>query len=765
MADGQAPCTRCKKRGLSCTVNRSLQMLLESDTTWKYAMEKKMRRLEAIVSAVAKDSLSPATLQLVQEQPAEDQPSGRHFIQPEDAYEDDQLHADAPDQTRLQDDGHEQTATDTDRNRAADQGANHWDIVMDLESGPGAMPGFYISETPPSGTDTSNSRGVANPHTNIATRQQTATNSNSTNTTRHASNARNGANNGDNSTLDFISRGIVPLDRAQAYFDNYHNRMDHFPYRILCDHGPVSLTRLRPTSPLLVAAVCSVGALHTYDQVGGATDFTCLYAEFVALCSRKAMSKACTMDDVRGLCIGAFWLGGDLSWSLVGAAVRMATELQLYRSFRRALAGKEQTSSGASNSNSGDSRLHYLRTRLWYLVYVCDHHFSVVYGRPPLTREDESIRDARRFTTGPHATEDDARLVSQVLRWSLLTNIFDTFGVDVTRALTDDEVPHLRRFGLALDSLRAEWVDRFRPNPHVGNYPRKGVMLQYNFAKLYLYSHAFRGLPEGDRRDSGRTNSADTPTFTPNNIPTVASSVAASNKSSMSGVSAASVVSADAAMDLDEAANAGVLAALSILRAVVSDTEIQSYLDGLPIYFHVMIAFAAVFLLKVASQFASSVLIHAQEIQSLVVTLVATLKRISRTMHPRHLLSSITKGIESLLQRSGLVADDRQAEDQEAAASAELQPSATPPGETTGPGSSTIIVQTGAGTATEDVSQAVREAHSATDECATGQQHDAVFANDQDWLGHGQPDPYFMGDYDFLMNQDMDFDMQFGIEP
>lgn len=26
------PCSRCRKRGLSCTVNRSLQMLLESDT-------------------------------------------------------------------------------------------------------------------------------------------------------------------------------------------------------------------------------------------------------------------------------------------------------------------------------------------------------------------------------------------------------------------------------------------------------------------------------------------------------------------------------------------------------------------------------------------------------------------------------------------------------------------------------------------------------------------------------------------------------------
>lgn len=30
---GAPPCTRCKKRGISCTVNRSLQMLLENDVS------------------------------------------------------------------------------------------------------------------------------------------------------------------------------------------------------------------------------------------------------------------------------------------------------------------------------------------------------------------------------------------------------------------------------------------------------------------------------------------------------------------------------------------------------------------------------------------------------------------------------------------------------------------------------------------------------------------------------------------------------------
>lgn len=34
MPQGQAPCVRCRKRGLSCTVNRSLQMLIQDHTTY-----------------------------------------------------------------------------------------------------------------------------------------------------------------------------------------------------------------------------------------------------------------------------------------------------------------------------------------------------------------------------------------------------------------------------------------------------------------------------------------------------------------------------------------------------------------------------------------------------------------------------------------------------------------------------------------------------------------------------------------------------------
>ncbi|KAK7958233.1 hypothetical protein PG996_010328 [Apiospora saccharicola] len=117
-------------------------------------------------------------------------------------------------------------------------------------------------------------------------------------------------------------------------------------------------------------------------------------------------------------------------------------------------------------------------------------------------------------------------------------------------------------------------------------------------------------------------------------------------------------------MDLEEIANSAVLAASAILRAVVSDTEIQGFLDGLPTYFNTMIAFAAVFLIKVSTKYSSVVQVDLQKIKHLLRSLLDTLKNVTSNMHPCHILVSITAGIESLLCRCGIVSGTCAVEEQ-----------------------------------------------------------------------------------------------------
>ncbi|KAK0886253.1 hypothetical protein LTR87_000320 [Friedmanniomyces endolithicus] len=356
---------------------------------------------------------------------------------------------------------------------------------------------------------------------------------------------------------DIITRGVVTVEQAQAYLDIYQNRLDHFLYRIMGDRK--TLSEVRKASPLLLAAVCSVGALHL-----GAPDFEKCYQEFVTIAAAQSFSRRNTVEEVRGLCIGAFWLSG-LEWQCIGAAVRIATDIQLHRSIFKALEG---------------DRTHYLRTRLYYLVYMTEH-----------------------------AVQDDARLISQVNLWSAQADVYDTFGIDVEKPLTADMIDRIRRFSIRLDEIRAYWTERLAHNRYVGNYPRKGVGLHYHFAKLYLYSLAFRGIGK--------------PGFK----------------------------APEVALDIDELANSALLSATAILRAVVQDQEIQNFLNGLPTYFDIMIAFAVVFVLKVSTKFAASVAIDTSEIRSLVADLVHVLKDVTSNMHTRHLLTSVTRGAETLLER------------------------------------------------------------------------------------------------------------------
>lgn len=389
MKEGQTQCLRCKKRGLSCTVNKSLQMILQSDGEWKQHIENKLRSME--------QALGKAGIVLEDDMDEEEESSEQYGSTPATA-----RLSQAP---------------------IAQADKHAYEIVMDPDSGPAAIPGSVVSP-------------IAIP----------------------------GSGETDRAQQDIISRGIVTVQQAQRFLDIYQNRLDHFLYRIIGDRK--HLDEVRAASPILLAAICTVGSLHLNTP-----DFDRLYQEFVAIAAAQTFSRRNNVDDIRGLCVAAFWLS-DVSWSCIGTAVRIATEIQLHRSIFKALDG---------------DRNHYLRTRLWYLVYVCDHHFSVAYGRPPMTRQCDAIRASLRFLDTEHAVEDDARLISQVQFWSVGGEIYETFGVDVDKPLDRTMIQHLSRFSNDLDRVRDTWYTRFKENRYVGNYPRKGVALHCHFAKLYVH--------------------------------------------------------------------------------------------------------------------------------------------------------------------------------------------------------------------------------------------------------------------------------------
>lgn len=256
------------------------------------------------------------------------------------------------------------------------------------------------------------------------------------------------------------------------------------------------------------------------------------------------------------------------------------------------------------------SRDWYLQTRLFCHVFVCDHHFSVAYGRPPLTPRDfdyPTVSDA--LMRCEYANEDDSRLLSQVEIWSISTKVYYTVGIDIDEPIPESSIPHLQRLSISLDTWRADWIERFTSRDVIGQYPRKGVRLHYHFAKLYLCSHAFRGAQDPDT-----TAFAITP-------------------------------------ELEELANAAVNHSTAILRTIIDDPEFQSFLNGLPAYFDTMIAFAVVFLVKVLAKDSPAIRIDRARTYDLMNSLSSTLETITEQMSRHHLLASIASSLRSVIDK------------------------------------------------------------------------------------------------------------------
>ncbi|KAL3292809.1 fungal specific transcription factor [Colletotrichum asianum] len=436
---------------------------------------------------------------------------------------------------------------------------------------------------------------------------------------------------------DFISRGVIAESEAEELYEIFHTSLNHYLWVGLEQTHP-SFISVRRSSELLTATILAVTALHIPTSAAAAT-FDICYKEFLSLISSSMFSRYHSIDDVRGLCIAAFWMS-EVSWKLSGHAIRIATELNIHQSFTAALDGNKE---------------HFLRARLWYMLYVCDHHFSIAYGRPPMIAESIQIREHELFIASPFANALDARILSQVNLMQILTRVYDRFAerklpalneirgrfgsardpvigltsgtnsfsqgrADAadqsssndpsTAMLVESDFEALRMFNLEIDQWRMRWHARQRRNFCIGSFPPLGIILYSYFAKLQINSLAVRGV-------------------------------------SLAGSSQDQFLSTER----KEFANLAVSAAVSIITFVLEEDDMRRALVGTPLYVHTMIAFASVFLMKVATRWNSVMGLKVEEeyVARLLGRMIGVLK--SAVTSDRHVLKHIATGLEKMLEK------------------------------------------------------------------------------------------------------------------
>lgn len=248
-------------------------------------------------------------------------------------------------------------------------------------------------------------------------------------------------------------------------------------------------------------------------------------------------------------------------------------------------------------------RACYDRTRLYFLVYLCDRHYSLSHGRPPLTRDFHSLKAPRDFLQSPFSTSCDLSLIAQVELWSVSGRVFDKFGADIENPMASEKSTELESFGAEYDQWFAEWSDLLSISESATSLSNRLECLYYHSAKLFLFSHVFRGP------------AAEIYSLPKDGINTFASSALGS--------------------------------ALGIIQCIVdghANTEV--WLHKLPLYFGTMTAFASVCLLKASCQEQSTTGLDFGETTEYIRRLVDLLRRSVVADHPASTWSSIATSLD-----------------------------------------------------------------------------------------------------------------------
>ncbi|PWY78381.1 hypothetical protein BO70DRAFT_317288 [Aspergillus heteromorphus CBS 117.55] len=399
---------------------------------------------------------------------------------------------------------------------------------------------------------------------------------------------------------DFISQGVISMAIAEFLFNRFlecNNRM--LWDGLLLVHE--TLDSVRRSSTLLAAAILTVGALHTPNQTDA---FHQCYNVFVSLASAVALSRYHSLDDVRALCIGAFYLA-NLSWKLSGLATRIAAEMGLHQSFHQLMQGDP-------------TRMEHVR--VWYATYVCDHQFSIAHGRPPAAVDDESVRNIRQFLQLDQTCPGDVRLAAQVDLFRILTEAYMKFGSDPNRVLDDEDMNKLHAFNRAVEEWQLEWVPRSSDCPFLGTYPSKALDLYSHFARFQLNSLALCSV-----------------------------SYLGIDAASMDALSPAHI----------QAANCALSAAADTLRAFGDGPDRGRVFCNVPIFTFTMVAFCATFLLKITATWGRDVTrglakekgLNIPDVDNvrLVESLTLKLSIYATQLNAKHLAEHIADGLDGML--------------------------------------------------------------------------------------------------------------------
>ncbi|GAD93752.1 hypothetical protein MGYG_03857 [Paecilomyces variotii No. 5] len=194
-------------------------------------------------------------------------------------------------------------------------------------------------------------------------------------------------------------------------------------------------------------------------------------------------------------------------------------------------------------------------------------------------------------------------LISQVELWSISSRVYDVFGADIERSVASHMSTELDRLQSMYERWYQKWQSALSLKGDVNNFSLWIFDLYFHSAKLFLFSHAFRGpLQDGINISSEFTTYA-------------------------------------------------LGSALSTIRCLVEAKEPSSWLRALPAHFGIMAAFASVSLIRTTFQQQTNYSLETAEILRNLQRLVEVLETsFSAEDHPPHVWASIARSLKAAME-------------------------------------------------------------------------------------------------------------------
>lgn len=216
---------------------------------------------------------------------------------------------------------------------------------------------------------------------------------------------------------DVVTRNLVTLDNAIAYFEGFFMGCDRFVP--VFDPNFDTLDSVRARSSILFDTICTVGCKMTNGTS----------SQVYQLLNKDSKSRVCevlvgslapSLESIQALLIVASY--SEKGWMLTSVATRMALQLDLPGAYEDAIKFAARTFTPVSRGWHSDTGVadsaavcaQFRKARTWLGLFVLEHIFSIDCGKPPGIEAQANLRRCRILVSHPSRTSLDLRLLSQV---------------------------------------------------------------------------------------------------------------------------------------------------------------------------------------------------------------------------------------------------------------------------------------------------------------------------------------------------------------